>query len=116
MERAKMFEVRDAMTFIPVLAVCLEPETPAEEWLLWRCGYTPGTAGQFVLLVWLAKGQAQSDPNAWGSRTLGVAHKHILEKWPELEAGAVIDVEFILGERPEPKKSDRFDGGGPFPF
>jgi hypothetical protein len=42
----------------------------------------------------------------WNDRTYKVAHKHIIEHFDELEDGAVIDVEYILGETEAPKKSE----------
>lgn len=36
-----------------------------------------------------------------------VAHKNIEEQFDHLESGSVIDVEFILGQTPAPKKSER---------
>ena len=52
---------------------------------------------------------ATYDPFAWGSdtRTYQVAHQYIIDHFDELESGAVVDVEFILKETTEPKKSER---------
>lgn len=51
------------------------------------------------------------DPYAWGEhiRTFHVAHKYLAEHFEELESGAVIDVEFILGTRETPKQSEIHD-------
>jgi hypothetical protein len=38
-----------------------------------------------------------------------VAHKHISENFDRLESGSVVCVEHLLGERPEPKTSERLE-------
>lgn len=56
--------------------------------------------------------KAEYDPYSWGpSRTLRVVHGHIIQHWDELKSGDVIDVEFLLGERPEPKVSEQVTHG-----
>ncbi len=107
----KLFEVRDIHTFIPVLAVKLDPTCKAEQYLLGRTGYgtTPKKQGGYVMLSQLAggKGRASADPYNWGStRTMAVAHNHINQNWGLLATGSVIDVEFILGESPVSKRSE----------
>ena len=42
----------------------------------------------------------------YGTRTFHVAHQHILANFGTLEDGAVVCVEHILGERPEPKPTE----------
>lgn len=104
----KTFEVRDASTFMPVLAVKLSPGCEADRYLLARAGYQSPSE-----YVWLAKidggdGRSTSDPYEWpgGARTLRVAHEYIVKNWDLLESGQVIDVEFVLGERFSPKRSE----------
>ena len=123
--KVKSFEIRDKGTFIPALAVLMKP-TPiedldhntdsaeAERFLLARAGYgvRPGEEDAHVMLVRMdadgGQGQASYDPFNWGSaRTMTVAHQHIEAHWNELESGAVICVERILGERETPKVSER---------
>ena len=58
-------------------------------------------------LTSFARGQSNYDPYSWGDRTYSVAHNYIQEHWDEIKAGDVIDVEYILGETPEPKLSER---------
>lgn len=111
--QAKLFELRDRMTFIPVLAVRMsEPENVAENYLLIRAGYSfsgePGESNMVVLTR--AQGRndkANADPFAWGDRTFQAAHQHITEHFNRLQSGDVIDVEFLLGESAEPKISER---------
>lgn len=110
----KAFEIRDRGTFIPALAVKMVPEPSdgaqydRERYLLRRAGY--GFADPIVLLCRMDADalvrQASYDPYAWGGRTFPVAHKHIIEHFDELESGAVVDVEFLLKETEQPKKSE----------
>jgi hypothetical protein len=37
------------------------------------------------------------------------AHVWLLERFEQIESGAVVDVEHILGETPAPKVSERFE-------
>jgi len=107
---SKTFEIRDRMTFIPVLAVQLGPGGEADRYLLARSGYGCGPAEQaeYVLLVQIngGHGAAMSDPNEWGGRTMPVAHQYIKENFDSLASGAVVDVEFILGEKTLPSTSE----------
>jgi len=107
----KVLEVRDRATFIPVLAVSMQPRNDGQRWLMRRVGY-PCDGRPNVLLTRLSGyGQATNDPYAWaeGVRTLPVAHNWIIDHWEELADGSVIDVEFILGERAERKVSERVE-------
>lgn len=113
--QVKLFEIRDRMTFIPVLCVCFDwadqsskPEhlggNQQERYLIRRCGYGPRPE---IIMTKLEGGNiAHCDPHAWSGRTLNNAHIHISDHWHELESGSVIDVEFILGEASEPKQSE----------
>ena len=87
-----------------------------EEYLLRRAGYAQEQitdhSNQFppyVMLARLVSGSvgATYDPYDWGNHTLTTAHQYIIENWNNLVSGQVIDVEFILGETTEPKKSER---------
>lgn len=109
MLKAKVFEIRDSMTFIPALAVKIErdrAEGEAEAYLLGRAGH-----GEAVQLTHLQTGASQLDLYEWGQnpRTMFVAHQYIEQHFDELEHGAVVDVEFILGIRSSPKESERLD-------
>lgn len=103
----KIFEVRDRATFIPVLCTKMAPgEGEAfeerERKLLRRAGY--GFDYPLVLMTMLTNAKDTSyDPYSWGDRTLHEAHAYIAEHFDELETGAVVDVEYILGEKPTPK-------------
>lgn len=103
----KCFEIRDRHTFIPVLGVKVSFENEAEAYLLRRSGFTMGSKA--VFLVRMTNGEGQYDPYKWGTsaRTMTIAHGHIKDHFDELENGAVVDVEFILGETPAPKLSEK---------
>ncbi len=116
----KILEVRDRATFIPVVAVRMFPTTGKgtdygrsyvrQRYLLRRVGYPCDDPAQAQVLLARASGDgfAYSDPYSWvGSRTMCIAHDYILARWGELIDGDVVDVEFILGETTEPKKSER---------
>jgi len=133
---AKALEIRDRLTFIPVLAIemtagnidlgRLAPDgqltevqrhtnfvqlindgIAAQRYFLRRCGY-PEVAPYAILLTRLTgNGRATADPYEWGDRTFTVAHNYICEHFDELRDGDVIDVEFILGETTEKKISER---------
>lgn len=105
---AKLFELRDKGTLVPVLACLMASENDQEAWLLRRAGYGPGN--DLVLMAGIAAhpDKASYSPYDWGNnRTRQVAHQYIAQHWDDLPTGAVIDVEFILGETKEPKKSER---------
>lgn len=124
--QSKALEVRDEGTFIPVLAVDMNPVKPnswddtitatstnydsiAQRYLLRRVGY-PCDGRPNVLLTRLSgDGQATNDPYGWkdGCRTLPVAHHWIIDNWASLSDGDVVDVQFILGETTVKKLSER---------
>jgi hypothetical protein len=110
---AKTFEVRDRGTFIPILAVKLTPSTEADRYLLGRAGFgtRPEDQAAYVVVVRIAggTGKASCDPFDWSidhTRTLQVAHQHIIKKWSELASGDVVDVEYLLALSPSPKPSE----------
>lgn len=112
--QVKALGLRDDSTFIPVLAVDMNPPTAGElnyeavHYLLKRCGYACDGRPNIILTRLSGDGQATNDPYGWRSgRTFPVAHKWIIENWDRLMDGDVVDVEFILGERDTPKASVR---------
>ena len=113
--QVKLFEVRDAATFIPVLAVKLGGRTEAERFLLGRAGYgrRPEQQESYVPLFRLDGGTITTityDPHKQGpSRTLQVARQWIRENFNALESGDVVDVQYILKETAKPKVSERED-------
>jgi len=109
----KTFEVRDRGTFIPVLAVRLDPVDEHDVYLLRSAGYgdAEDQRGYVILIPLTDTSKASYDIYEWrGScRTYPIAHKHIIDNFDALPNGAVVCVEYILGERTEPKVSQRFD-------
>lgn len=104
---AKALEIRDEGTFIPCLAVDMNPENDIQRWYLRRVGYPCNGEPNVIVTRLSGEGQATNDPYAWIGRTWPVAHDYIIKHWRELKDGSVIDVQFILGETPVPKRSER---------
>lgn len=108
---AKTFEIRDAATFIPVLAVKLAPGCEADRYLLARSGHgrTPDSQAQYVMIWRLSDQEGVLSPCDWNypPRTMKVAHEWIQKNFDQLQSGEVVDVEFIIGLRPAPKISER---------
>jgi hypothetical protein len=103
--QVKILEVRDRMTFLPVMAVLVRPTNFNQEYLLRRAGFI--TLDTYVVLTKLTDLKTAYDEDyGWGDRTMTTAHKYIHENWDKLADGAVVDVEFILGETSEPKQSE----------
>lgn len=110
--QARALEIRDEATFIPALAVNMNPDVTrvgwrAQRYLLRRCGYPCDGKPNIILTRLSGEGQATNDPYAWVGRTWPVAHNWIIEHWDELRDGDVVDVQFILGETAAPKQSER---------
>ncbi len=124
--KVKALELRDEGTFIALLAVDMNStwvmsfgETndertasieaaEAQRYLLRRVGYPCDGRPNIVITHMSADGhRACNDPHYWKDRTFAVAHAYIIEHWAELRDGDVVDVQFILGETTEPKKSER---------
>lgn len=107
--KCKVLEVRDRATFIPVLAVDMNPTNDEQVYLLRRCGYPcDGRANIAITNLSADGGKCWNDPPAWGGRTYPVAHQYIIDHWGLLKDGDVVDVEFILGETKQPKVSEGF--------
>ena len=110
MFEAKLLEVRDDGTTIPVLALATDGTglNEAERWLWERAGYPVGYP--YVLLAQIdgGDGRITCDPHDWEiGRTLREAHRYVQERFAELSSGDVVDVEFLLGERAAPKLPER---------
>lgn len=96
----KLFEIRDRATFISAMAIQV---SGADGYLMRRAGFE----SPMVYLVALATERCCYDPYNWGNRTMNAAHLFIAEHFDELHDGAVVDVEFILGESSAPKVSEQ---------
>ena len=99
----KQIEVRDAGTTMPMLAIQV---SGADGWLFRRAGFGDHP---LVILINLAQMGCQYDPYSWSTcaRTVPEAHRYITDHWADVQHGDVVDVEFILGERPTKKTSER---------
>lgn len=106
---AKTLEVRDSMTFIPVLAINTDPAgIEGQRYLLRRAGYS--SDGSTIILLNLNDCRASNDPyELVNSRTMKVAHAFIQDQFHNLVDGDIVDVEYILGETEIPKTSERFE-------
>ena len=108
----KAIEIRDAATFIPAVAIKMEPANEAQRYLMARVGFRDGQDGPAITLMILSSQKAMADPYEWtslamGPRTMPVAHQWLEQHFDEVADGDVVDVEFILGETSAPKVSER---------
>jgi hypothetical protein len=105
----KLLEIRDRATFIATFAVNMNGVSPEERYLLRREGYPcDGRPNIAITRLGADGGPFTNDPYQQKGRTMPVAHHYILDHWDELKNGDVVDVEFILGEKPTKKVSERF--------
>jgi hypothetical protein len=76
---------------------------------LQRDGYRADDTERCIILIMAQCRGVAYDCYDWPSspRTIRVAHNYIQDHWQALADGDVIDVEFILGERPTKKTSER---------
>ena len=110
---AKTVEIRDRATFIPALAIQLTPGSEADRYLLARSGYGREVEkqGKYVLLMRLAGGDGKYsyDSETWSNRTMTVAHRYLTEHFDDFVSGAVVDVEYLLGQRQRPRDSEQVE-------
>jgi len=100
----KLLELRDQHTSIQALAIQVSGQ---DGYLMRRAGFQ----SPMVYLLKLATQECRYDPWSWGDRTMHTAHRHIEATFDDLADGAVIDVEFILGETDAPKVSEQITVG-----
>lgn len=104
----KCLELRDRMTFIPVICIRPVPDNEAQRYLLRRDGYAGNDSeGCIIMIDAQCRGVAYDCYDWEDRRTKGTAHNFIDQHWHELADGDVIDVQFILGETDKPKVSER---------
>jgi len=99
----KIFEVRDEATFIAAFAFSTDNPAPGQAQLLAREGYRDR---QIMFGYLSGERPASPDYYFWDCRTMATAHKYVFENWDRLRDGDVIDVQFILGETKEAKRSE----------
>lgn len=111
--KTKIIELRDAGTFMPVMAVKLESQGEAERYLLARAGYgrTYEDHNRYVLLFRLAGGDliGACSPYEQSSGTMQTLHYALEKDWDCVRTGDVFDVEFHRGDTATKKLSERFD-------
>ena len=105
--RTLILELRDRATFIPIVAIDMNPSSEVQRYLLRRAGYACDNVPIIMLLRADSGGKSHYDPYVWGDRTFHVAHLYVQENWETLKDGDVIDVEYILKESPIKKASER---------
>lgn len=106
--QVKVLEIRDDATFIPVICIRPTPDSEAQRYLLRRDGYSGHEGERCIIMIDAQCRGVAYDPYDWtDTRTKRAAHIYIENNWDALKDGDVVDVEFILGERAEPKKSER---------
>jgi hypothetical protein len=104
----KILEVRDDGTFIPVIAIKMESADPVEAFYIHNRSGFPADGSMVIVMKLDGEHLAQHNPYNWGySRTMRVAHKHIQATFDTLQTGDVVCVEYLMGERKTPKKSER---------
>jgi len=120
--KTKLLEIRDEGTCILAIAIQMLATIPGmdeaapievQDWFLHRRSGYPRD-GSSIMLMCLSDATATNDLCEWGSRGMGMrtmpnAHKFIIEHFDELKDGDVVDVQVILGEAKEPKRSERFN-------
>lgn len=105
--QAKLLELRDKATFIPLLCIDMNSRNSLQRPLLRRCGYPLNGQPNIAIVNLNANGDKFcNDPYYWFDRSYQVAHHYIIEHWVELDDGDVVDVEFILGETTTKKVSE----------
>ena len=108
---AKLFEVRDRGTFIPMLAVQCDPADENERYLLAHAGFGKDAATQrgYVLCGEIDSGKFKMsyDPLDFPDGTLRQAVEHIQANFHALVSGGVIDAEFLRRERTLPRRPER---------
>jgi len=112
----RIIEIRDSGTTIICMASKFGALSSWEEWAVARSGYGSDmeSRGWYVIL-WPMDGGSSlctTDPFDWpasrGGRTMFEAHRWLRDTadWENIKSGSVVDVEFLLGETDEPKKSE----------
>lgn len=99
MIESKIFEIRDKGTYIPILAVLMESNDPAENYHLKRFSWS------HIYVFKIANGEPVFKWE-WEGRRISVIYPHITKHWYELQSGSVIDIQVLLGETTEPATSE----------
>lgn len=103
----KCLEIRDEMTFLPVICVRPAPVNEEQRYLLRRDGYTGSSDEKCIIMIDAQCRGAAYNPFDWQSATKMNAHSFIEQNWETLKDGDVIDVQFILGRSAAKMVSER---------
>lgn len=104
--KSKLIEIRDVCTCITAIAIKTDPDNSIEESFFRRGGWGSNSV---ILVKCNGETIANYDPFEWrskGNRTMFEAHRYIEEHFDELKDFDIVDVQYILGETNEIKKSD----------
>jgi len=97
MIETKLFEIRDSMTSIAVLATRIcpkEDDQVSELRMLGSSGYMRGSS---YVLHHLSTGVVYQNSYQWNNVTMTFAHNYIATYWELLPAGSMIDVGYLRG-------------------
>jgi hypothetical protein len=97
MFEAKLFEVRDANTLVPVLAVRFGLSPDNDQWLYRRVGW------QFGDVLVLRSDGNHPDPSPWWRQVVA----EVRATFEQRQSGDLIDMRFVMGEVAEPCQSER---------
>lgn len=98
----KLFKIYDRCTEIRAIAIRMVSDNDREHNILRASGYSNSPICTLVSMLNSSCATAY-ESYAWedrGSRTMSVAHEYIDDNWNSLITGDSIDVEKILGEKP----------------
>jgi hypothetical protein len=101
----KALEIRDEGTTIPMWAIKPTADNEAQRAIIRHAGYGDHPEN-YVILMGAHDCEAAYNPADQRGRTRQVAHQWIKKNFDSLKDGDVVDVEFILRERPAPKTSE----------
>ena len=101
----KALEIRDEGTTIPMWAIRPTADNEAQRAILRHAGYGDHP-GDYVILIGAHDCSGTYNPADQKGRTRQVAHQWIKKNFDSLKDGDVVDVQFLLRERPAPKTSE----------
>ena len=101
----KALEIRDEGTTIPMWAIKPTADNEAQRAILRHAGYGDHP-GDYVILIGAHDCEGHYNPMDQHGRTRQVAHIWIKEHFDEIKDGEVVDVQYLLNEKPTKKASE----------
>lgn len=106
----KALEIRDEGTTMSMLAIKMVADNEAQRAILRHAGYGDRPE-DYVILIHAHDIEGHYDPHRQpgasnGIRTRQMAHAHIKANFHALKDGDVVDVQYLLGEKPSPKTTE----------